>query len=91
VRQAIRALYLATLVHLHRERRIDYNKAFTNWMYVRQFRGEGDQRGTLERLTRTFDEIWYGDRPCDEPRYRAFEAGARSLGTPAPPTEAAGA
>jgi len=90
VRQAIRALYLATLVHLHRERLIEYNRALTNWTYVRRFRGEGEQRSTLEQLTRVFDEVWYGDRPCGEPHYRAFEAGARALGTPAPPAGAAG-
>jgi hypothetical protein len=84
VRQAIRALYLATLVHLHRERRIDYNRAFTNWVYVRQFRGEAEQKGTLRRLTSAFDEVWYGERPCGEEQYRAFEKGVRDLGTPAP-------
>ncbi|HTE17656.1 MAG TPA: DUF4129 domain-containing protein, partial [Armatimonadota bacterium] len=84
VRQAIRALYLATLVHLHRERRIDYNRAFTNWVYVRQFRGETDHKGVLRKLTQTFDEVWYGERQCGEEHYRAFEQGARALGTPAP-------
>lgn len=84
VRQAIRALYLATLVHLHRERRIDYNRAFTNWIYVRQFRGDVEQKGTLRTLTRMFDEVWYGERPCGEEQYRAFERGVRDLGTPAP-------
>lgn len=84
LRQAVRALYLATLVHLHRERRIDYNRAFTNWVYVRQFRGEAEQKGTLQQLTRTFDEVWYGERECLEEQYRAFERGVRDLGTPAP-------
>jgi len=84
VRQAIRALYLATLVHLHRERRIEYNRAFTNWIYVRQFRGEVQQKGTLRTLTQTFDEVWYGERPCGEEHYHSFERGVRDLGTPAP-------
>jgi hypothetical protein len=83
-RQAIRALYLATLVHLHRERRIEYNRAFTNWVYVRQFRGETEQKGTLTQLTKSFDEVWYGERPCGEDQYRTFERGVRDLGTPAP-------
>jgi uncharacterized protein DUF4129 len=84
VRQAIRALYLATLVHLHRERRIDYNRALTNWVYVRQFRGDTEQKGTLRQLTQMFDEVWYGERPCAEEHYRTFETGVRALGTPAP-------
>jgi hypothetical protein len=84
VRQAIRALYLATLVHLHRERRIDYNKAYTNWMYVRQFHGEAEHQGTLSQLTRMFDEVWYGDRAYGSEQYYTFERGVRQLGTPAP-------
>ncbi len=84
VRQAIRALYLATLVHLHRERKIEYNRALTNWIYVRQFRGESEQRSTLRQLTQVFDEVWYGERPCGEEVYHRFEEGVRSLGTPAP-------
>lgn len=84
VRQAVRALYLATLVHLHRERKIDYNRALTNWIYVRQFRGEGEHQQVLRQLTQVFDEVWYGERPCGEETYHAFERGVRSLGTPAP-------
>ncbi|MFN3650739.1 MAG: DUF4129 domain-containing protein [Armatimonadota bacterium] len=83
-RQAVRALYLATLVHLHRQRRIDYNRALTNWVYVRQFRGEPEAQGTLRRLTRMFDEVWYGGHACDERSYREFERGVRELGTPPP-------
>ncbi|MCC2671617.1 MAG: hypothetical protein K0Q72_4088, partial [Armatimonadetes bacterium] len=61
-----------------------YNRAFTNWIYVRQFRGEAEQRNTLRGLTQIFDEVWYGERPCGEENYRVFEAGVRALGTPAP-------
>lgn len=84
VRQAVRALYLATLVHLHRERKIEYNRALTNWIYVRQFRGESEQRRTLRQLTQVFDEVWYGERACGDEVYRRFEEGVRTLGTPAP-------
>jgi hypothetical protein len=84
IRQAVRALYLATLVHLHRERRIDYNRAFTNWMYVRQFKGEPEACTTLRGLTQMSDEVWYGDRDLQADQYHTFEQGVRSLGTPAP-------
>jgi hypothetical protein len=84
LRQAVRALYLALLVHLHRERRIDYNRALTNWVYVRQFRGEAQDQGVLRALTHSFDEVWYGQFPCGEEQYRSFEQGVRALGTPAP-------
>lgn len=84
VRQAIRALYLATLVHLHRQRLIEYNRALTNWVYVRHFRGDADGKGVLGSLTQVFDDTWYGERACGEEQYREFERGVRALGTPAP-------
>jgi hypothetical protein len=84
VRQAVRALYLASLVHLHRERLIDYNRALTNWVYVRHFRGEPEQKQILAGITGAFDEVWYGERPCPPERYAAIEEGVRALGTPAP-------
>lgn len=84
IRQAVRALYLASLVHLHQDRRINYHRALTNWTYVRQFRGAPTDKEVLSSLTRMFDEFWYGDRPCEEGHYREFERGVRALGTPAP-------
>jgi len=83
-RQAIRALYLATLVYLHRQRLIDYNRARTNWHYVRHFRGETGSRSVLRALTQAFDEVWYGGFPYGPEEYQRFEQGVRELGTPAP-------
>lgn len=80
LRQAIRSLYLATLVHLHDSGIIRYHRALTNWAYVRQFRGDPESRAFLRRLTEEFDEIWYGGRPCDLSRYEQFHALARRLG-----------
>ena len=84
VRKAIRALYLATLVHLHRERQIDYNRTRTNWHYVRNYRGQSEGRRTLRGLTQMFDEVWYGQFPYGREEYSEFETGVRALGTPAP-------
>lgn len=82
LRQAARAIYLATLVHLHDSGLIRYHRALTNWTYVRHFRGSGDDRGRLGSITREFDEIWYGERPCDQARYQRVLSAARDLGTP---------
>lgn len=78
-RQAVRALYLATLVQLHRDRRIDYDRTCTNWHYVRHYRGQTVEREVLRRLTHAFDRIWYGNWPCQEDHYQQFEGGARQL------------
>src|SRR5262249_19252060 len=58
LRQAVRALYLALLVELHERRQIDYNRAFTNWRYVREFNGQAEQRQALRWLTEVFDRVW---------------------------------
>ena len=84
LRQAIRALYLALLVDLHHQRLIDYNRAFTNWHYVRQFAGAAEQRQVLRRLTEVFDLAWYGRRNCSTEQYEAFAGDVRSLATGQP-------
>jgi hypothetical protein len=60
LRRSYRALYLAMLSGLHRAGAIDFRPNRTNWMYVRQFRGQGEQRDRLSQLTRQFDAVWYG-------------------------------
>lgn len=84
VRQAVRALYLATLVHLHREGLIEYDRALTNWAYVRHFRGGDAGRNHLRALTRVFDAAWYGLREPSSEQLAEFREGARALGTPIP-------
>jgi hypothetical protein len=77
--QAVRALYLALLVNLHQQRLIDYNRAFTNWHYVRRFAGAPEQQQVLRSLTEVFDRAWYGRRPCSREQYQEFAAGVRAL------------
>jgi hypothetical protein len=79
LRQAVRALYLALLVDLHQQRLIDYNRAFTNWHYVRRFAGDTEQRQVLRRLTEFFDLAWYGRRACSHDQYQEFATGVRAL------------
>jgi hypothetical protein len=80
-RDAMRALYLAMLAHLHRARRIDYHRAHTNWQYVRTFRGDNQRRKVLTQLTYTFDEKWYGARPCTQRDFEEFAEGVRTMTT----------
>lgn len=79
LRQAVRALYLALLVDLHQQRLIDYNRALTNWHYVRNFAGETDQRNVMRQLTERFDLSWYGRLACSPEQFRLFEQGVRAL------------
>lgn len=59
LREALRALYLATLVALDRQRVIAFDPALTNWQYLRQM-GAGWRRSDFRELTRLFDHKWYG-------------------------------
>ncbi len=79
LRQAVRALYLALLVDLHRQRLIDYDRARTNWHYVRHFGGAAEAGEVLRRLTERFDLAWYGRRHCTTEQFQEFQAGVRTL------------
>ncbi|MEI6513336.1 MAG: DUF4129 domain-containing protein [bacterium] len=74
-REALRAAYIASLLHLDRARIILYEPKNTNWEYLRQIqkskRTEISQ--TLLPLTQSFDLFWYGERPASEDDYQQFE------------------
>jgi hypothetical protein len=72
-REALRALYLATLVALDRRRIIRFDATLTNGQYVRQM-PEGQTRRAFRELTRIFDRIWYGQEEAGEHVYRCFRA-----------------
>ena len=59
-RAAYRALYLALLSGLHASGAIHFRRSRTNWTYVRDFKGEVQDRGSFEQLTGLFDAVWYG-------------------------------
>jgi hypothetical protein len=73
--EAVRRLYLAVLALLHRSHLIRYEKPRTNGEYVRQVRLSPEAPAELHtsfgRLTRLFDQKWYGDRACDGQEYGA--------------------
>lgn len=72
-RAAFRALYLATLVALDRQRLISFDPALTNWQYIRPM-PRGDKRSDFTAFTRLFDYKWYGDEPTTEEDYRRGRA-----------------
>jgi hypothetical protein len=64
-REALRALYLATLVALDRKQALTFDPTLTNWQYLRQLR-DGALRTDFRELTRIFDHKWYGHEPADQ-------------------------
>ena len=77
-RDALRALYLATLVALDRRRLIAFDPALTNWQYIRQM-PRGEARTLFTRFTRLFDYKWYGDEPTTERDYELCRTLASSI------------
>ncbi len=59
LREALRALYLATLVALDRRRLIAFDPHLTNWQYLRHM-PRGAARDAFAQFTRLFDHKWYG-------------------------------
>jgi hypothetical protein len=69
-RGALRALYLATLFALDRNRLIEYEPSRTNWQYLRSL-PHGELRSAFAAFTRIFDHKWYGHEPATLDDYHA--------------------
>ncbi len=73
LREALRALYLATLVALDRRRLIAFDPHRTNWQYLRAM-PRGEARRLFAEFTRIFDHKWYGAEPTALADYEACRA-----------------
>jgi hypothetical protein len=95
-RQALRCLYLATLVALDRHGQINFDPARTNWHYLRQM-GPGAHAASFRTFTRLFDRKWYGDESTSRDEYERARELASALTAPplrtaaSPPVAAEGA
>ncbi|MBI2892573.1 MAG: DUF4129 domain-containing protein [Deltaproteobacteria bacterium] len=78
LREALRILYLATLVRLDRFRRISFDPSLTNWQYLRFF-PRGPDRDRFAELTDLFDHKWYGHEPISDDDYLNARTRARVL------------
>jgi hypothetical protein len=79
---AVRYLYLAVLTQLHRADLIRYERTRTNGEYLRQLRGAEGAAAVVEpfrRLTRLFEQKWYGDRACAPEDYETCHKLARFI------------
>jgi hypothetical protein len=82
-RDAVRALYLAVLSLLHRQRLIRFESTRTNGEYVRQVQLAEQAPPALhdpfQQLTNLFESQWYGERPCESGDYRASHTLAEEI------------
>lgn len=79
LRLALRAIYLGTLVALHRNRVIVYDRNKTNWEYVGEFKRSAAARAIFSELTRVFDFKWYGMEPVANEEYATYQSNAKRL------------
>ncbi|HEY7330597.1 MAG TPA: DUF4129 domain-containing protein [Gemmataceae bacterium] len=74
-RDAVRAVYLAVLALLHRQRLIRFEPTRTNGEYVRQVRlseqAPPELHSSFQELTNGFETMWYGERLCESGDYHA--------------------
>jgi len=63
-RNAIRALYLATLLYFHENEVLTYDKSATNREYLRQLEVQPSLQNALKPVVYIFDDVWYGYKPC---------------------------
>jgi hypothetical protein len=67
--EALRTLYLAVLVLLHRANLIRYERTRTNHEYARQLRPQPEVHKPFKGLTSLFELKWYGERACQPADY----------------------
>ncbi len=63
--QALRYLYESLISYLDRQGILVYDRAATNWDYLRQLRDDSDLADLLRPLNNVVDGAWYGKRPVD--------------------------
>lgn len=63
-REAIRSLYLVALLHLQEHGFLSYDRSRTNREYLNELRENPNLQHALQPVIHTFDEIWYGYKPC---------------------------
>lgn len=64
-RGALRYLYLSAILHLQEQNILPYDKSLTNREYLRQSQVDTNLQTTLGPAITVFDEVWYGQKPCD--------------------------
>lgn len=80
-RTAVRYLYLSSLLWLHEQRLLRYDRSLTNREYLEQVRDK-PLHGQLTPIVDTFDRVWYGKRPLDDGEFAAYEEQITALRGP---------
>lgn len=71
-RNAVRQLYLATLLQLDRQGKIKFDPTLTNREYLRQTSNDPGTAAALAPIVETFDRVWYGFEPITPTEFDAY-------------------
>jgi len=71
-RQAVRYLYLSTLLLLEERDLLRYDRALTNREYLSRLAHRPDLAAILRDVVDVFDRVWYGYQPLSEGEYGRF-------------------
>ena len=65
LRDAVRLLYLSTLLSIEESGRFHFDRSLTNVEYLRRLKGEPDLANALRSIVGIFDRVWYGFEVID--------------------------
>ena len=71
-RNAVRYLYLASLLRLDERGLLRYDRSRTNREYLRSVDETPELASNLKDVIDVFDEVWYGYQPLDKSSYEHF-------------------
>jgi hypothetical protein len=78
-RNAVRYLYLGSLLWLDERKLLRYDRSLTNREYLQQAAANGELRERLGPVVGTFERVWYGHRDLQEDDFRAYEQQVEQL------------
>lgn len=78
-RAAVRAQFLAVLLHLHEQGRLRYDRSLTNREHLSRIARGTPLAEDLRPVVRVFDDVWYGNLPIGPEEYEGFRRHADSL------------
>lgn len=78
LREAVRYLYLSTLLNLDERNLLRYDRSKTNREYLRQVTNT-PFAPTLNNVVDMFDRVWYGFQPIDQTTYQHYAAQVEEL------------
>ena len=71
-RNAVRYLYLSSLLILDEQGLLRYDRSRTNREYLRSVSSQPQLAGSLRDVIDVFDRVWYGFESVDEEAYRSY-------------------